>query len=106
MALSHPADHASLVLSLNRALLGEVSCRLRCVAAATENSEIELYCFFDGEISEDDKESMSSVAGYVAGDFPEYIVSEQCVRLDAPERIPDQRPRHVVFLRKERRGTA
>jgi hypothetical protein len=90
-----------IISSVGRALLGEVSCRLRCVEVAYDDSKMELYCYFDGELQEDDVESMQIVSGMVAGDFPGYLVDEHCIRLDSPERKPHFENRIVVFLRKE-----
>jgi hypothetical protein len=92
----------SLILSANQALLGQVSGSLRSVHVEYGESEINLYCYFDGEISEDDREAMSLVGTYVAADFPDHMVNDHCIRVDAPERIPLAEERHPVFERKEK----
>ncbi len=94
-------EYPLLVLSVNRALWGEVSCSLRSVQVEYQKSEIHLYCFYDGEISEEDVEAMSSVASLVAADFPHHNVYEHCIRIDCPNPLLYEKERHVVFLRKE-----
>jgi hypothetical protein len=89
------------MLSVNRALWGEVSCSLRSVQVEYLESEIHLYCFYDGEISENDSEAMSTVASSVAADFPSHNIYEHCIRLDYPSPLLYEKERHVVFLRKE-----
>ena len=51
--------------------------------------KIILYCFFDGEISEEDQEEMSCVATEVSCDFPigTQVIAE-CIRIDSPRPIP------------------
>jgi hypothetical protein len=61
-----------------------------------------LYCYFEGEIAEDDNESMSVAGTQVSSDFPDYVVEEHCIRVDAPERVPHEKGRHIVFERKEK----
>jgi hypothetical protein len=92
----------SLILSANQALLGQVSGSLRSVQAEYRESGINLYCYFDGEISEDDREAMSLVSTYVAADFPDHMVNEHCIRVDAPESVPLVEERHPVFERMEK----
>jgi hypothetical protein len=94
-------DRPSLVLSVNRALWGEVSCNLRSVYVECKDGEIKLYCYFDGEISEGDQESMSAAAAEVVSDFPDHTIEEYCIRADAPKRIAPMEGRHLVFKRKE-----
>jgi hypothetical protein len=95
-------DRPSLVLSVNRAPWGEVSSRLRSVQVEYREGSIRLYCYFDGETAEDDNESMSVAGTEVSSDFPDYVVEEHCIRVDAPERVPHEKGRHIVFERKEK----
>ncbi|MGJ4947825.1 hypothetical protein [Bradyrhizobium sp. HKCCYLS20291] len=94
-------ERSSILVSVNRALLGEVSASLREVRYALSDGNIDIFCVFDGEISEDDQESMSCVATEVMADFPDVTVQEHCLRIDAPERIPSLLGRVTVFARKE-----
>jgi len=83
-------DKRSLVLlSVHRALLGEVSSRLRALRVSYDHTNIRIEAFFDGNITEDDRESMLEVEAEVHADFHEYLgVTCDVARLDAPARIP------------------
>ena len=48
-----------IVLSVQRALLGEVTPNLRGVAADWNDTEIRVVCYFDGPISDTNREDMS-----------------------------------------------
>ncbi len=58
-----------VLLSVQRALLGEVPPALRGVTLGWDDSLIYLRCYFDGPISEEDHESMELVATEVMADF-------------------------------------
>lgn len=66
------------------ALLGAVSPSLRRVAVDWTDKAIKITSYFDGEISEKDKESMSCVEGEVLADFSDYDVRLDIIRQDAP----------------------
>jgi hypothetical protein len=77
---------AQVLLSVQRALLGEVSSALRGVTVGWQDQVIELRAYFDGPISEDDRESISCVGSEVIADFPDpWTINEEAVRRDAPE---------------------
>jgi hypothetical protein len=77
---------ASLLLSALRALLGEVSPALRGVTIGWRDHVILLRSYFDGPISEVDRDSMSSVGAEVIGDFSEpWTIEDEVIRCDAPE---------------------
>src|SRR3954467_1844181 len=81
--------HVSVRLSIQRALLGEVSSRLRGVRVSYDPGSIRIEAFFDGKITEEDRGSMSEVETEVYADFPQdYDVVCHRERLDAPARIP------------------
>jgi hypothetical protein len=93
---------ARLLLSVQRALLGAVSPRLRAVTCGWEGVEITLRFVFDGEMVEEDLEDAGVVATEVAADFPApWTVDEDVARLDYPD---DLRPVGLAlwaFRRKE-----
>ncbi|TIN21628.1 MAG: hypothetical protein E5Y31_20470 [Mesorhizobium sp.] len=93
---------ARLLLSVQRALLGAVSPRLRAVTCAWEGVEIKLRFVFDGEPVDQDLEDAGIVAGEVAADFPApWTVDEDIARLDYPD---DLRPGALAlwaYWRKE-----
>ncbi|MGO9672979.1 MAG: hypothetical protein ACLPSF_02220 [Methylocella sp.] len=100
--MAYIANYGSVILSVNRALLGAVSPSLRSVQVEYADNEINIYCFFDGAISEDDSEDMSAAASEVAASFPNHKVYEHCIRADYPTPIkPTDKARHTVFWRKE-----
>ncbi len=78
---------AQVLLSIQRALLGAVSSRLRGIACAWDHSRISIKAFFDGEVSEVDKEAMEVACSEVLSDFPEHRVDVESVRLDYPEKL-------------------
>lgn len=89
-------------LSLQRALLSEISSNVRSVQVdwSEGTNTIEIFFYFDGEISEEDKESACNVAGEVGGDFDEETrVLEKCIRKDFSLDLPKHRC--TVFRRKE-----
>ena len=57
-----------IVLSVQRALLASVTSNLRGVAADWNESEIRVYCYYHGPITEDDREVISCVHTEVATD--------------------------------------
>lgn len=70
---------------MDRALLGEISSAVRAVFCKEESSRIFLRFVFDGEISDDDRDSASCVGAEVIADFPApYMIKESIQRLDAP----------------------
>ncbi|WP_051370980.1 hypothetical protein [Mesorhizobium loti] len=91
-----------LLLSVQRALLGAVSPRLRAVTCGWEGFEITLRFVFDGELADPDLEDAGIVASEVAADFPEpWTVDEEIARLDYPA---DLRPGALAlwaYWRKE-----
>lgn len=100
--MSREVNYQSILATTCRALWGAVSSHLRSVQVEWNDHQIDLYCFFDGPISEDDAEDMSLAATEVAADYPGHMVDEHCIRADYPASIkPTDNARHIVFLRKE-----
>lgn len=92
----------AVMLSLQRALLCEVSSHLRMVAFNLNEEEnvIFVYFYFDGEITDEDLDSASCITGEVSGDFDsETQVLEKCIQLDFPERLPTHM--YTVYRRRE-----
>lgn len=90
-----------VLLSFQAALLGEVSPNIRGITSAWNDSTIEFRAYFDGEIPEDDEESMECVATQIIAGFPEHEVNLQCIRLDAPEPLNPHGLTAWVYRRKE-----
>jgi hypothetical protein len=88
-------------LSLQRALLGEVSSNLRAVVFSITDLTIDARFYFDGPISQEDEESTSCVETEVLADYDqEYTVTARCIRLDFPAPISDNGI--WIYLRRER----
>ncbi|MBO6769385.1 MAG: hypothetical protein JJ901_13930 [Erythrobacter sp.] len=94
-------ERASLICSVNRALLGEVGPALRLVVAKADRQEIVLRFYFDGEPSAEDRESANCAGTEVIADFPEYDLAEQIERCDAPEKIALDSSWLTIFARRE-----
>ncbi|MGY3451080.1 hypothetical protein ACVILH_003422 [Bradyrhizobium sp. USDA 4353] len=94
-------ERSSVVLSVTRALLGEVTPSLRAVQFDLVDRNIDIFCIFDGSMSEDDRESMSCVETEVMADFPDATVRAHCLRIDLPDRVPNAPGRSTVFAHRE-----
>ena len=77
-------------LSIQRALLGEVSSRLRAVVFSLSERALNASFYFDGPITPDDAESASRVETEIIADCAsDFIVAVNTIRLDAPEPVND-----------------
>ena len=77
-------------LSIQRALLGEISPQLRSVVFSIVGRDIDVRFYFDGLISKIDAESASCVETEIIADYEaEDTVTFRCIRLDAPKPIED-----------------
>src|SRR3981189_3180622 len=83
------SSRVSVLLSVHRALLGEVGSRLRGVRVSYDDANIRIEAFFDGKITEVDRASMAEVEAEVYADFhQDHTVTCDVLRLDAPARFP------------------
>jgi len=88
-------------LSLQRALLGNITSNIRAVAIELRIKNISLFFYFDGELDDEDKELVSVVETEVIADFDEdFAIEAIAVRLDYPQPIQNTNG-FLVFLRKE-----
>lgn len=102
--MKSPLDRQSLLLSLQRALLGEVHPDLRQASAEVDetNGAVLVRFEYDGLPSEASRESCSCAATEVIADFPApWQLDEQHVFLPHPEPLAGLR--HVAYLRAEAR---
>ncbi len=89
-----------VLLSLQRALLGEVFPALREVTVDWSDSSVKFWAYVDGELAPEDEESLSCVSAEVAADFWSGVeIDYEIIRCDAPQRIQDGRL--AVFCRRE-----
>ncbi|MCE0829007.1 hypothetical protein LVQ78_23760 [Buttiauxella sp. A2-C2_NF] len=88
-------------LSLQRALLGNVTCNIRGVLASLDGSHIELIFYYDGDISEGDKANASEIETEVIADFDDdFTINTSTEQLDYPQPIKLDSG-FLVYLRKE-----
>lgn len=93
-------DRALVLLSLQRALLGEVFPALRAVTVEWSNTAVKFFAYVDGPLTEEDAESLSCISAEVAADLWSGVeLDYEVVRRDSPARIDDARVR--VFHRRE-----
>lgn len=94
-------DRTLVLLSLQRALLGEVFPALRAVTVEWSDKLVKFWAYVDGPIADEDLESLSVISAEVAADFWSGVdVDYEVVRLDWPTPIEDSRTR--AFRRRER----
>lgn len=91
----------SVLLTMQGALLGEIGSTVRGVACSWDEKTISIQTIFDGEISEEDQESMEFVVTEVMASFPEHQVDLSCIRLDSPAKITLDASMTLVYERKE-----
>ncbi|PWJ89764.1 MULTISPECIES: hypothetical protein [Mesorhizobium] len=93
---------ATLLLSVQRALLGAVPHNLRAVTCGWEGTEIKLRFVFDGEIAEETYDDARIAGTEVVADFPApWTISEDIVRLDHPDSIRPGALALWAYRRKE-----
>jgi hypothetical protein len=79
-----------LKLSVQRALIGEVTANMAAVTCALRQNLIVLRCYCFGAPTEDDKERLSEVGSEVIADFPEpYKILEECVPFQPSRQLPE-----------------
>ena len=89
-----------VLVAVQQALLGEVSARLRAVTVAYTDMSIHLDCYYDGEITDEDREAMSCAETELIAMSPEtHRITHQVHRKDYPAAIPKDTT--WAFYRKE-----
>jgi len=74
----------SVILSVQRALLGEVSPALRGVTVGWDEKSITILCYYDRKISPEEREAMSCVETEVMADFPDQQMDLDIIQCDVP----------------------
>lgn len=91
---------ADVLLAIHDALLGAVSAHLRAITAKWEQSSIHFDAYFDGDVTDEDRETMAIVDTEVLAGFPDtHTVTHAVHRIDFPAQIP--KSGKFVFLRWE-----
>lgn len=91
----------SVLLSIHRALLGELGSSVRAVSCSWDDSEIRVSITHDKQIDEEDIESASCVETEIIADFPDHEVVVNCNRVDYPEAISLDDDASLIFQRRE-----
>jgi hypothetical protein len=90
----------AVLLALYDALLGAIPAHLRAITARWDESSVHFDAYYDGEVSDEDRETMAVVDTEVLAGFPEtHVVSHAVHRLDFPAEFPDSG--RFVFHRQE-----
>ncbi|MBS0615694.1 MAG: hypothetical protein JSR58_03985 [Verrucomicrobia bacterium] len=97
----YPLDRIRAILTMNRSLWGEVSPALRASKVSWDNESVFLFFYYDGEISEEDRESAECVATEFISSYPEYNLNVEIVRLDYPLAIPHVEGQELIYHRRE-----
>ncbi len=100
-AKKYPLDRISAILSMCRALWGEVSPALRASKVSWDDENVHLFFYYDGEISEEDRESAECVATEFISCYPEYMLHVDIIRLDYPKSIPQSDEQELIYRRRE-----
>ena len=96
-------NRRAVLLTAQVALLGEVSTAVRGITLGWTSQKILLRAVFEGEVQDDDRESMDCVATEILASFPNHEVDFECIRDDAPESLGPHFLMAWVFVRKERK---
>ncbi len=81
-------ERSSVLLSVQRALLGAVPSGLRGVACGWNETQITLRFIFDGPIDPDREQDMNVVGTEVIADFDApATIDEQVIRVDSPKSL-------------------
>jgi hypothetical protein len=76
----------TLKLSIQRALLGEVTDRMIAVTCGLKGQLVEIRVYFSGKVSPDDLERVSFIGAEVIADFPApYKIEESSLSADDGE---------------------
>jgi hypothetical protein len=77
---------STLKLSIQRALLGEVTSRLIAVTCGLEERHIQIRAYLSGKVTEEDIERIQCVGAEVIAEFPDgYTIHESAASVDDGE---------------------
>ena len=90
-----------LLLSIQRALLGEVTPNIRAATAQIDAQTVVLRWIIDGEISESFRRDLGAVGAKVAADFSTHQIAEEFIRCDASHAMDELYLDDIAYQRKE-----
>ncbi len=97
---TYPVNRERVLLTLVKALLGEISPELRAVSIKWDSTTISIFFFFHEKISEKNYESAECVATEVISAFPEHKLQVTIEQIDYPEPFP-QNIGEIIYWRRE-----
>lgn len=91
----------SILLAVQRALLGAIGPRLRGVTVGWSEGQVRVRCLYNGSITDADRESMNEVEAQLLGDFPEDEVEVALESYDQPLVLAERTLDTWVYCRRE-----
>jgi|GEM_PF-1369888 len=91
----------AVLLAFQAALIAEVTPNLRAVTVAWDEREIRALFIYDGEVGDEDRERAAVVGTEAIAHFPAHMISEEVIRLDAPQRLDPLYLMAWVYMRCE-----
>ena len=88
-------------VSIQRALLGRITCSLRGVTCEWSRSKIKVHFIYDGLIESDFEYLLEEAATHVMADFPVLDVNYQILRIDYPESLDSHALKVWIYRRRE-----
>lgn len=92
---------ASVLLAVQRALLGAIGPKLRGVTVGWADGEVRVRCLYSGPITDVDRESLNEVEAQLLGDFPEDQIEIALESYDEPFVLAERALDAWVYCRRE-----
>lgn len=80
-------EEYEICLSIQRALLDAVTPALRRISFSNNDENITLFFFYDGKLSENEKELVWDIAAEVISDFPRCNIDCKIEEINFPNKI-------------------
>jgi hypothetical protein len=102
-----PEFRMQLKTSLVHHFIGEIDCKIRGIQIQYENdNNTKINCYFEGELTEEEREDLSEVETGIACDFctpyNEINIWFDTIRLDSPNPLPQNSSAEWFYRKKER----
>lgn len=90
-----------ILLELQTALLGVITPNIRGITVGWTSDQIDIIAYYNGTISDDDKEDIEVVNTEMVAKFYPTKITSECIRIDYPENIRNKHLKKWVYFRKE-----